>query len=102
MGRLRQRQTLKDIREEGLSLEMQLYVADQEDYKFTRAVLAALQVNIEDARAGREAALREAHQSNLDCTAAQEASKHSNCFCTSDLAHLCMYISHNSLSGSCI
>ncbi|KAL0027993.1 hypothetical protein WJX79_009296 [Trebouxia sp. C0005] len=75
VGRLRQRQTLKDIREEGLSLEMQLYVADQEDYKFTRAVLAALQVNIEDARAGREAALREAHQSNLDCTAAQEASK---------------------------
>ncbi len=97
--RLRQRQTLKDIRQEGLSLEMQQYVTDEEDAKFTRAVLAALQVNIQDAHAAKEAALCEARQSKL---AAHEASKHSTCFCTHDPAHLCMCISHNSLSGSCI
>ena len=72
---------------------MQQYVADQEDPNFTRAVLAALHVNIQDARAAQEAALCEAHQSSLDCNAAQEASKHSTCFCTHDLAHLCMWFS---------
>ncbi|DBB15167.1 TPA: hypothetical protein ACH3X3_004172 [Trebouxia sp. C0006] len=52
---------------------MQQHVADQEDYKFTRAVLAAPQVNIQEAGAAKEAALCEANQSSLDCNAAQEA-----------------------------
>ena len=69
---------------------MQQYVADQEDVKLTRAVLAVLHVNIEDARAAQEAALCEAHQSSLDCNAAQEASKHSTCFCTHHPAYLRM------------
>ncbi len=85
-----------------MSLEMQQYVIDQEDNKFTRAVLAALQVNVQEARAAKEAAVCEAHQSSLDCNAAQEASKHSTCFCTHYPAHLCMCISQNRLSESCI
>ena len=68
--KLRQRQSLKEVRAEGLTLQMQQYVADQEDPNFTRAVLAALHVNIQDARAAQEAALCEAHQSGLDCNAA--------------------------------
>ncbi|KAL0018833.1 hypothetical protein WJX77_008429 [Trebouxia sp. C0004] len=72
--RLRQWQSLKDIRAEGLRLEMQQYVADQKDKNFTRAVLSALQGNIQDAHAAKAAALSEAQQSKLDCNAAQEAS----------------------------
>ncbi len=82
--RLRQRQTLREIREEGLTLDMQQYVTDQKDKNFTRAVLAALQCKIHDAHAAKEAALCDARQSKH---AAQEASKHSSCLCTHDLAH---------------
>jgi len=66
-------------------MEMQQYVAEQKDKNFARAVLAALQVKVQDAHAAKEAALCEARQSNQS---AQEASKHSICFWTHGLAML--------------
>ncbi len=76
-------------------MEMQQYVAEQKDKNFARAVLAALQVKVQDAHAAKEAALCEARQSKH---ASQEASKHSTCFCTYDS---CMCLNQSSFSRSC-
>ena len=67
-SRVQQRQILRDIRQEGMSLEVQQLLAG--DDSFLRALLSALQCKLEEACAAQEAALSEASQSKQDCAEA--------------------------------
>ena len=59
---------LRDIREGGLTLEVQQQLAG--DDTLLRAVLSTMQCKLDDACAAQEVALTEASQSKQDCAAA--------------------------------